>query len=105
MTLRGKLLLAQAPLAIALALVGVLSAAVTSRLADQSRLILADNYRSVLAAQRMKERWNASTGRGLPGGGPRGDPARNDRAAPTGASRRELAVQEGNITEAGERAR
>ena len=55
MKLQTKLLLAQAPLAIALALVGVLSAAVTTRLADQSRLILADNYRSVLAAQRMKE--------------------------------------------------
>ena len=55
MSLRGKLLLAQAPLALALALVGVLSASVTTRLASQSRLILADNYRSVLAAQRMKE--------------------------------------------------
>src|SRR5262249_16910829 len=54
-SLRGKLLLAQAPLAVALALVGVLSASVTNRLAGQSRLILADNYRSVLAAERMKE--------------------------------------------------
>ena len=36
-------------------LVGVLSTVVTTRLAGQSRLILADNYRSVLAAQRMKE--------------------------------------------------
>lgn len=102
MTLRGKLLLAQAPLAVALALVGVLSAAVTTRLAGQSRLILADNYRSVLAAQRMKESLE------------RIDSAAVYRVAghETGtveaiaAHRRtfesELEVQEGNITEAGE---
>jgi len=55
MSLRGKLVLAQAPLAVVLVLVGVLSAGVTRRLGEQSRLILADNYRSVLAAERMKE--------------------------------------------------
>ena len=55
MKLRTKLLLALAPLVVALASVGVMAALVTTRLADQSRLILADNYRSVLAAQRMKE--------------------------------------------------
>jgi signal transduction histidine kinase len=102
MTLRGKLLLAQAPLALALALVGVLSGVVTTRLAGQSRLILADNYRSVLAAERMKESLE-----------------RIDSAAiytvvghETGVTEtifnhrrsfeRELQVQEGNITEAGE---
>jgi NtrC-family two-component system sensor histidine kinase KinB len=101
-TLRGKLLLAQAPLAIALALVGVLSAAVTTRLAGQSRLILADNYRSVLAAQRMKESLeridSAAVYRvaGHDGG----------TAAAIAAHRRtfesELQVEEGNITESGE---
>ena len=55
MTLRGKLVLAQAPLALALVAVGVVSTLTTTRLGERSRLILADNYRSVLAAQRMKE--------------------------------------------------
>ena len=55
MRLRTKLVLAQAPLALALGLVGVLASAVTAQLGEQSSQILADNYRSVLAAQRMKE--------------------------------------------------
>jgi signal transduction histidine kinase len=100
MRLRTKLLLAQAPLAIALAVVGVLSAAVTSRLADQSRLILADNYRSVLAAQRMKEaleRMDSGAIYILTG---------HDAATAITTSHalfeRELVVQEGNITEHGE---
>ena len=81
MTLKTKLVLAQAPLAIALAVVGAISGLVTARIGDDASKILADNYRSVLAAQRMK------------------DAIEHD---PT-AFERELAVQEGNITEAGER--
>ena len=102
MTLRGKLLLAQAPLAVALALVGVLSAAVTTRLAGQSRLILADNYRSVLAAQRMKEsleRIDSGAVYLVLG-------HETDAVAQIAANRKtfesELQVQEGNITEVGE---
>jgi signal transduction histidine kinase/HAMP domain-containing protein len=49
------LLLAQGPLALALALVGVMSVATLADLARSGQRILADNYRSVLAAQRMKE--------------------------------------------------
>jgi two-component system, NtrC family, sensor histidine kinase KinB len=55
MTLRGKLLLAQAPLALALIAVGVFAFFALSALGVSSQLILEDNYRSVLAAQRMKE--------------------------------------------------
>ena len=55
MTLRTKLLLAQAPLAIVLALVCILSVVIISSLGSHSQTILKDNYRSVLAAQRMKE--------------------------------------------------
>lgn len=55
MTLRTRLLLAQGPLALALALVGVMSVATLADLARSGQRILADNYRSVLAAQRMKE--------------------------------------------------
>src|SRR4051794_8240400 len=55
MNLYKKLLLAQAPLAVALAMVGVFSVFVISYLGSHSQTILRDNYRSVLAAQRMKE--------------------------------------------------
>ena len=55
MNLYKKLLLAQAPLAVALAMVGVFSVFVISYLGSHSQTILKDNYRSVLAAQRMKE--------------------------------------------------
>lgn len=103
MRLRTKLLLTQAPLAIALAGVGVLSAGVTSRLADQSRLILADNYRSVLAAQRMKESLERIDEAAIDALVKRtGDPAA-EIAPHRRAFENELAVQEGNLTEAGER--
>ena len=55
MTFRTRLMLAMAPLVLALAAVGVVSGLVARALARQPGLILADNYRSVLAAQRMKE--------------------------------------------------
>ena len=55
MSLRAKLLLAQLPLALALVLVGVVAMWSVSMLSDLSQLILKDNYRSVLAAERMKE--------------------------------------------------
>ena len=55
MTFKAKLILAQAPLAVALALVGGISATVTTRLGEQSAKIFVDNYRSVRAAQRMKD--------------------------------------------------
>jgi NtrC-family two-component system sensor histidine kinase KinB len=101
-SLRRKLLLAQAPLAVALALVGVLSALVTTRLAGQSRLILADNYRSVLAAQRMKESLERIDSNAVYR--VVGHDAGTDAAI--AVNRRtfenELQVQEGNITEPGE---
>lgn len=55
MTLRTKLLLALAPVGVALALVCLLSVTSLSSLGLHSQAILQDNYRSVLAAQRMKE--------------------------------------------------
>ncbi len=102
MSLRGKLLLAQAPLAVALALVGVLSAAVTTRLAGQSRLILADNYRSVLAAQRMKESLERIDSAAIykVAGHEEGTDAAI--ASNRRTFENELKVQEGNITEGGE---
>jgi NtrC-family two-component system sensor histidine kinase KinB len=55
MTLRTRLLIAQAPLAIALAVVAIITVVTTQALGRAGERILADNYRSVLAAQRMKE--------------------------------------------------
>jgi signal transduction histidine kinase len=102
-TLKAKLVLAQAPLALALVLLGLFSGAVTARLGEQARLVLADNYRSVLAAERMKESVERLNSGALfkltdhPG-------AAGDAAGHRGRFERELATQEGNITEPGETA-
>jgi two-component system, NtrC family, sensor histidine kinase KinB len=55
MRLRTKLLLAQVPLALALLVLGIIAITTIGRLGLSSERILKDNYRSVLAAQRMKE--------------------------------------------------
>jgi NtrC-family two-component system sensor histidine kinase KinB len=101
-SLKTQLLFALAPLALALALLGIFSSVVTTRLGEEPQLILADNYRSVLAAERMKgslERIN-STALSLLAGRGEGSTAR------IAESRRkfeqELVAQEGNITEWGE---
>jgi signal transduction histidine kinase len=55
MTLQSKLLLAQAPLALSLALVGVLSRATLFRLGTGAQNVLKDNHASVLAAEHMRD--------------------------------------------------
>ena len=102
MSLRAKLVLAQAPLLAALILVGAVGSLTARELGRGAQAILRENYRSVLAAQRMAEA-----------------AARIDRAAlfcvagerqrglsGIAESRRafelELGVQEENVTEAGE---
>ena len=55
MMLRAKLLFAQLPLAAALILVGFVAVRTTQTLGSGAQAILQDNYRSVLAAQRMKD--------------------------------------------------
>ncbi|MFZ2089775.1 MAG: ATP-binding protein [Desulfobaccales bacterium] len=55
MLLKTKLFLAQAPLALALLVLGAIAITTISQLGSHSERILKDNYRSVLAAQRMKE--------------------------------------------------
>ncbi len=55
MTFRSKLMLTMAPLVLALALVGLVSGVVAGVLARQPGTIWKDNYRSMIAAQRMKE--------------------------------------------------
>ncbi len=101
MTFRSKLMLTMAPLVAALASVGVLSGMVTGLLARQPGHIWKDNYRSVLAAQRMKEsieRIHESALLDLLG------KAEAERAAATNTAlfERELTVEAENVTEPGE---
>jgi two-component system, NtrC family, sensor histidine kinase KinB len=103
MNLYRKLLLAQAPLALALAIMGVFSVLVVSYLGRHSQTILKDNYRSVLAAQRMKEaaeRMDSGALFIVAGERQKGiEQAEKNRPI----FEAELKVQEGNITEAGEK--
>jgi two-component system, NtrC family, sensor histidine kinase KinB len=102
MSLRTKLLLAQIPLGVVLIIISVLSVTLISKLGSHSQTILKDNYRSVLAAQRMKEaieRMDSAALFIIAG--------RPDKGLPQAAQNRplfeaELKVQEGNITEPGE---
>ncbi len=100
MRLRSKLLLAQAPLAVVLVLLGVLSTRVISFLGHNAELILRDNYRSVLAAERMKEAAQVLDHDALLLSAGRAPPAHD--SAPRGRLEAELRDQEGNLTEPGE---
>ena len=103
MKIRTKLLAAQLPLIAALAVAIVVGSSVTRALGAGSADILKDNYRSVLAAQRMKEAAEridsgvmfAVAGRAADGG------TQIDANMPL--FERELGAQEQNITEPGER--
>ena len=103
MRIRTKLLAAQLPLVAALAIAIVVGSSVTRALGRGSADILKDNYRSVLAAQRMKEAAEridsgvmfAVAGKPAEGG------AQIDANLPL--FERELVAQEANITEVGER--
>ncbi len=90
MTLRTKLLLAQAPLALALVLIGVMSRKTIGALDGNAQNILKDNYLSVVAAERMRDAADELARRP-------GDEAARARFE------HDLRFQEGNITEVGER--
>jgi signal transduction histidine kinase len=101
MTVRGKLLLAQLPLAMALAVVGIVAVSSVASLGRLSEALLHENYRSVLAAQRMRdalERMEDNTLLSLVTGAPTVADARPSIEL----FERELAAAEGNITEANE---
>jgi NtrC-family two-component system sensor histidine kinase KinB len=101
-TLRRKLLLAQAPLAAVLGVLGAVALRTLGDLGRSSERILQDNYRSVLAAQRMKEALeridSAAAFRAL------GRPDLSNPQAEANLTQfeEELRVQEKNITEPGE---
>jgi signal transduction histidine kinase len=100
-TLRSKLLLAQAPLALALALVALTSVSAIASLGSSPELILKDNYRSVLAAERMLEAEHDLEALALARAAARPVPA-EATAEVSSRFERELRSQEGNITEPGE---
>lgn len=103
MNLYRKLLLAQAPIAIALVIVGILSVVVVAYLGSHSQSILKDNYRSVLAAQRMKEAIERLDSAALFIVAGQRDKGLEQAEKNRHAFEAELKVQEGNITEAGEK--
>lgn len=102
MRLRSRLLLAQVPLVAALIATGVAAGFIAASLGRASEQILEDNYRSVLAAQRMKEsieRIDSGALFLLAGAEDRGQiqVVEHEKAFES-----ELRVQEQNITEPGE---
>ena len=102
MTLRARILLAQTPLAGALLLIAILSAFTNAALGRNAASILQDNYRSVLAAERMKEaleRIDSAAMFIVAGERPRGVTQAEQNFA---RFEREMAVQKSNITERGE---
>lgn len=102
MTLRARLLLAQAPLALALVLVGVVAVVTLGRVGRSGQEILQDNYRSVLAMQRMTEQLERMDSAALfivAGERQRGQ---EQQAAQRPKLETELRVQETNVTEQGE---
>jgi signal transduction histidine kinase len=101
-TLRTKLVLAQLPLAAGLMLLGFVALRTLDALGRSSQRILQDNYRSVLAAQRMKEALERVDSAAVFRAAGRPDKA-DDQAAPNiRRFEEELSVQEHNITEQGE---
>jgi hypothetical protein len=101
-SLRLKVLLAQAPLAVALLLIALVAVRTTNALGAGASAILDENYRSVLAAQRMRdaiEDLDRAALFHLAGLQPL-DPA--EIARHVQRFEQELAVEENNLTEEGE---
>jgi len=101
-SLRTRLLLAAAPLGLALALLGPFLAFAVRDVGRTSQTILADNFRSVLAAQRMKEALERLDSAALFAAAGRADRARAEVERHVAVFERELAAEEDNITEPGE---
>jgi two-component system, NtrC family, sensor histidine kinase KinB len=104
MTLRARLLLAVAPLGAALVVLGVVSVLSVTRLGESSSRILTDNYRSVLAAQRMKESIERLDSAALFLVAGERDRARAQAEPNQARFEAELEIQESNLTERGEAA-
>ncbi|MGZ8480488.1 MAG: ATP-binding protein [Candidatus Binatia bacterium] len=103
MNLYKKLLLAQSPIALALVSLGIFSVVAISYLGSHSQTILKDNYRSVLAAQRMKEAIERLDSAALFLAAGQYEKGVQQAAKHRPTFEAELKVQESNITEAGEK--
>ena len=102
MTFRSKLALAQAPLIVVVLVVGATAFRTTGLLGQASQRVLAENYRSVLASQRMKEAIERLDSAALFLVAGQRDHAFAQRREYRSRFEDELRVEEGNITEAGE---
>lgn len=103
MTLRGKLLLAQLPLACSLVVVGFISRRTVVSLDHNSQEILKDNYLSVLAGQHMRDSADSMARTALLRAQGRSSAKGAPPAEREAIFEKELRFQEGNITELGER--
>ena len=103
MTLRWRLLAAQGILALALLAVGVVAVTSLRTLGRSADTILQDNYRRVLAAQRIKDAAERLDRAALFRVAGRVDRAQEQAQSSLRTLEEELAVQERNITERGER--
>uniref|UniRef100_A0A7V4G790 histidine kinase n=1 Tax=Desulfobacca acetoxidans TaxID=60893 RepID=A0A7V4G790_9BACT len=102
MHLKTKLLLAQVPLALALLVLGGIAITTLGQLGLSSEKILKDNYRSVLAAQRMKEAIERMDSAALFIALGRREEGKQLAWRNRSTFEEELAVQMKNITEKGE---
>jgi two-component system, NtrC family, sensor histidine kinase KinB len=104
MRLRSKLVLAQAPLGAAMVFLGAVAAASVSSLGEKTNIVLKDNYRSVLAAQRMKDAAQKIERAAVMSSFAGGNDAdvRNQVTGEEQILETELQVEEQNITEVGE---
>jgi signal transduction histidine kinase/HAMP domain-containing protein len=102
MTLRAKLLLAQLPLLTALVVVALVSSIQGARLASESDVVLRDNYRSVLAAQRMDLAQEGLDGAAVHHLLGNAEEARIRAARERPKFEEQLRLEENNITEPGE---
>ncbi|AFE09177.1 sensory box histidine kinase [Corallococcus coralloides DSM 2259] len=102
MTLRSRLLLAQAPLVLALLFLGATAVITLARVGRSGQQVLEDNYRSVLATQRITEQLERMDSAALfiiAGERERG---LTQQATQRPSLESELGIQQGNITEPGE---
>lgn len=102
MTLRGKLLLAQLPLLLALLFLTALALSSVSSIGGSAQSILRENYRSVLAAQRMKESVERMDSGALFLIAGQREKGISQAAAHRKRFETELHIEEDNITERGE---
>ncbi len=103
MTLRLKLLLALAPLFLALLVISVVGGISLARLGKSSDKIFEDNYRSILAIQRMKESIENLDSSVLSIVAGRREAGEDLMDLHRRRFEEELKFQEGNLTEKGER--